>query len=70
MSFAFSCMLLAAVSAPFAHIENGRLSVDFNTRDGSFEVTDGESGRVWRSGAEFARDRFVVEKANVDGKTA
>lgn len=70
MSFAFSCMLLAAVSAPFAHIENGRLSVDFNTRDGSFEVTDGESGRVWRSGAEFARDRFVVEKAKVDGKTA
>jgi len=50
--------LAAAVS--IVHVGSGRLSVDYDARDGSFEVADGESGRVWRSGSEFARDRFDV----------
>jgi len=51
-------------------IGNSRLSVDFNPRDGSFEVTDRESGRVWRSGAEFARDRFAVSGVKVVDDTS
>ena len=62
--------LVAAAIMPVAHIGNSRLAVDFDSRDGSFEVTDRESGRVWRSGAEFARDRFAVSNVKVEDDTS
>ena len=51
------CVALHAVGAlPCAgqEIGNGRLKVCLSTVDGSLVVADAESGRAWRSGAEFA----------------
>ena len=60
------CAAFQAVGAlPCAgqEIGNGRLTVRLSTVDGSLVVADAESGRTWRSGAEFANVPVEVSDA-------
>ena len=60
------CAAFQAVGAlPCAghEIGNGRLTVRLSTVDGSLVVADAESGRTWRSGAEFANVTVTVSDA-------
>ena len=46
--------VVGALSCAAQEIGNGRLTVHLSRTDGSLVVADAESGRAWRSGAEFA----------------
>ena len=50
-----------------AEIGNGRLTVSFDERTGSFAARDRLSGRTWRSDASFARETFAVSDVRREG---